>query len=895
MTMTWSVELSGDAARVVREAPPVVRGRLAGLLNQLESSGVPENAEPAAGNYLRLRTAGIEALLTVDTQERRILVVRLMEDREHPTRNALRTASLPPVLSTRLARWLEEIGSDVRTSVRSLRRSPGFLLSVLATLAVAFGGTIGLAGLADTVFNGTLPFEEDDRLLRLRDRQVTAGGDPRIFNMSPLNFTTLRDEASSLAGVVAAGGSDHVLTGGEVAQRVNMIQVSEGWLDLLGVSPVLGRPFSAEEERLGPDAQVVLLSYGLWEDRFGGDPGIIGRSITYDGGVLTVVGIMPPRFRYPYDADLWTPWRWDPSNGTSHDFNVVGRMAEGATLASVRSELERIALRLQDARPDTNTDMFLNAESLRGDFIRDEDEVLLALMAAVGFLLLLACVNVTNLFVARFVSRRREVGIRAALGAGRLREIRGFLVEAVVVFGTGGLLGLGLALWLGDVLAVLVPEVMRSQLAMSSLAPTPGLLAFSLAVAVTAGVVFGLLAALKGTRTNVAAVLREGGRGASREGAGVQLALLVGAGVLFDHFERLRSDDLGFAVEELYTLRVSVGQERFTGVDARLDVVERLTAALAALPETEAVGFSSVNPLCCGDWGAPLDVEGVEQPEGSTHLIHHRYVGSGYFEATGTPLVRGRDFDRRDGPETAPVVIVDEALAERFWPGEDPIGRRVRIDRPGFEWRTVVGVVGDVEEEGDYSETWYLPHRQSPTARGADNLHFMLRAADAAVLDASRRAVTEVDPTLAVYAGRSMASLRSENIAQDRLGATVGLLFAGFGLLLAGLGVFGMLSYNVQSRRREIGTRLALGARPEQVTSLVLGGALKLTAVGGVIGIAAASGLNRLLAGMVFGIETAGPWLLSGLTAVLGLVAVVAALLPALRAARVDPIEVLSD
>jgi ABC-type antimicrobial peptide transport system permease subunit len=270
-------------------------------------------------------------------------------------------------------------------------------------------------------------------------------------------------------------------------------------------------------------------------------------------------------------------------------------------------------------------------------------------------------------------------------------------------------------------------------------------------------------------------------------------------------------------------------------------------------------------------------------------------VGPGYFETTGTPLLSGRDFDRRDLPGSALVVIVDEALANRFWPGEDAIGKRVRIHREGSDWLTIVGVVADVEEDGDYTETWYLPYTQMPTARSSENLHFMVRGDDPSVLDGARRAVQALDPNLALYELATMSSLRAENISQDRLGAAVGTLFAGFGLLLAGLGVFGMLSYNVSTRSREIGTRIALGAHPSQVTGLVLHGALKLAAAGTVFGIAMALGLNRIIQGMIFGIETASPALIAGLCLVLVVAAGIAAALPALRAARVDPIQALRE
>ena len=902
----WRVELSRDAAREVRQAPPVVRRALADLLDRLAASGLPAGVRSLGDRAYEIRSGPVRATVLVDPDERSILVAGMSPAPRPVAQEVLRAAHVPAGWSQRLGRLIDELWSDVRTSSRAIRRSPGFVLSVVATLAVAIGGATALFGLADTVFHAALPFEDGSELLRLRDRRVTASGEPRIFNMSPLDFATIRAQATSLEGVAAATGSNHVLTGGEAAQRVNVLHVSEGWASVLGIRPGLGRLFSEEEERLGRDAQVALLSHTLWETRFGADPGVIGRAVEYDGGTLTVVGVMRPRFRYPYDADLWIPWRWDPTDGTSHDLNVVARMGEGATLESARRDLDRIAAGLQESRPDTNADLFLNAQLLRRDFIREDDRVLVALMAAVGFLLMLACVNVANLFVARFISRRREVGIRVALGAGRVREVRGFVVETVLLFLLGGGVGVVLAAWLGDAVDVLVPDVMRDELAMGGVSVSPSLIAFAVVLSVVAGSVVGVLAALRGTGGRVIQVLRDGGRGSSSGSSRVQrwlvvtqlalsFALLAGAGVLSSHFRQLVADDLGMDLEGLYTLRVSLEQERFAAPEARTAVVDELTRALQAVPGVEAVGYSTVNPLCCGDWGAPLAVEGVEQPEGSTHLIHHRMVGSGYFAAAGIPLLRGRDFDDRERPGSAPTVIVDEALADRFWPGEDPLGKRVRIDRPGADGLTVVGVVGDVDEEGDYSETWYLPCTRDPVARSSENLHFMLRGTDVAVLQAAREAVRSVDTELAVYEQADMTSLRAGNISQDRLGAVLATGFAAFGLLLAALGVFGTLSYNVGTRSREIGTRIALGARPGEVTQLILSGALKLTLVGGVLGLTLAVALTRVLGGLIEGVGSPSPPLLGGLGLVLLGTSLAAAAIPAIRASRIDPVVAFRD
>jgi predicted permease len=837
--------------------------------------------------------------------ERSILVVTVAAGARKPARDALRAAHVPPSLAARLSSLADELIGDVRASIRGLRRSPGLVLSVVLTLAVAMGGATALFGVADSVFRGSLPFDDADRLLRLRDRRVAPGGEPRVFNMSPLDFHAIRRGSSTLTGVAAATGTNHVLTGGDVSQRVNVLRVSEGWTAVLGARPVAGRTFTPAEEALGGDAQVALISHALWESRFGGSMDVVGQGVPYDAGVLTIVGVMPPGFRFPYEADVWTPWRWDETDGVSHDLHVVGRMTDDADLAAVRRDLDRLVVDLQASRPETNADLFLYAETLRDDLIREGDRILVALGGGVAFLLLLACANVATLLLARFISQRREVGIRVALGAGRVREVRGFAVEAGLLFLVGGGLGLVLAVWLGDLVGTLIPDGMRAQFGRDGVELTGSLAIFAVGVSLVAGAVVGAFAGWRGTRGDVARVLRDGDRGASAGGTlqrglvaaqlALALSLLLGAGTLFDHFRSLSDEDLGMELEGLYTLRVSLEQERFAGTDARNMVVGRIKEALTSVPGVTTVGYTTVNPLCCGDWGAPLAVEGRTNPEGSTHLIHHRMVGPDYFDATGTPLLRGRTFDDRERPGSPATVIVDEPLAERFWPGEDPLGRRIRLDRPGAEWMTIVGVVGDVEESGDYSETWYLPYTRDPVARSSENLHFMIRASDPSALEGARSAIREVDPDLAVYEMASMASLRSENISQERLGAAVGTSFAAFGLLLAALGVFGTLAYHVGTRSREIGTRIALGAHPGQVTRLVLRRAVTL----GLVGIGGGSLLGVLLAGLlrrvIPGVETVNAGLMAVLAALLLSVAVTAAAIPARRAARVDPMVAFRD
>lgn len=797
--------------------------------------------------------------------------------------------------------WAGDLADDVRFALRSFGRSPGFTAAVLLTLAIALGGTTAIFGAMYGVYQAALPFENADRLLRLRSFATSASGGERVYNMPDRDALAIRETSGTLSEVVMMRGYDLALVGGELAERIRAVEVSEGWVGTLGVEPLLGRTFTREEEASGRDARVALLSHGLWQDRLGGDPSLIGSTIRLDEGVLTVVGVMPPGFRYPYDAELWTPLRPDPTNHTGHDLNVVARMAPGVTIEEVRADLARVFDRIGEQAPGTVIDDGIHVATLRADFIREDGRVVQALLVAVAFLLLLACVNVANLLTARFLARSRELGVRAALGAGRSRQFRQLLTETVLLFGAGGLLGLIVASWMSDTLQILVPNVLRDQLGLGAGVGATVVL-FAVGVSVLAGLAFGFAAAAKAQRMDLFSALYGGTRGSTTSRGRLQdglviaelalsVVLLVGAGIMADHFRRLRTADLGFDVEGLYTLRVPVQQDRYASAQARGDLVRRLEEGMTALPGVTSVGFTSVNPLCCGDWGASIEVEGrPRSPDDPPLIIHHRYATPDFFDAMGIPLVRGSGFDPSDGPDAPPTVVIDEAMANRLWPGDDPLGQRVRLAQGEREWRTVVGVVADTYMEGDYTEAWFLPFHQQPLGRSNEDLHVMLRVRSPTAVDAARAAIAEVDPNLPTYEVAAMSALRDDLIAQDRLGSLVSASFAAFGLLLAAFGLHGLLAYLVSLRSREIGTRIALGASRGSILEMVLRQAGRLLAGGVAIGIVAALALDSFLRRAVLETELVSVWLiLLPLLAFLTVVAGVAALLPAYRATRIDP------
>ena len=812
---------------------------------------------------------------------------------------------LPPSPGTpsgwRTGRWIGDLATDARFALRMFRRSPGLTAAVVLTLGLGLGGSSAIFGVFHAVYRTALPFEDGDRLVRLRSYSRTPEGEERVYNTPPRDALAVREQSRTLAGVVAMQGGSVALPGDGSPERISMVGVTTAWAEVLGVAPILGRPFSEDEHAAGGDAGVVLVSHSLWERRFGSDPGLVGRPLAVEGRDLVVVGVMAPRFRYPYDADLWTPLRLDPADFRSHDLNVVARMREDTDIEGVRADVARVYGALKAADPGTATDDGIAVEGVREDFIGGEGRVVQALLIAVAFFLLLACVNVANLLAAHFASRRREIGIRAALGAGRGRQLRQCVTETTVLFLTGGAVGLLMTGALGDFLVALLPYVLRSQLDVGRLGLNGPVALFGVGAALVAGTLSGVAAGRRASTPDLASVLRAGGRGASARGERLEdvmvvtelalsVVLLVGAGVMFDHFRRLQEQHLGFEPEAVHTLQVSLEGERYADEQVRWQLVRSLEERLAAEPGVRRVGATSVNPLCCGDWGAAAEIEGRPvTPDRPALRIHHRYVTPGYFETLGIPVLRGEVFPGADRPGGRLEVMVDASMARRHWPGGDALGARIRLARDGAEWRTVVGVVGDVEAMGDYTEGWYLPFYQEPLGRSNEILHVMVRLAGGDALARVRDVVAELDPALPVFGVAALRDLRRENLAPDRMGAVMSTAFAGFGLILATVGLYGLLAHVVSLRTPEIGTRMALGASRGDVLAMVVGRAGRLVAVGAGAGLVLALGLERVLRSLVLGARIPGPGTILPLGGLLLVVAAGAVLVPALRAVRIEP------
>jgi putative ABC transport system permease protein len=901
------VRLAPGAAQSFRDLPRETQRSLAARIDHLAAFGLPSGL-PGVGEADKVHCLPVDeiALICSAQPEERIVTILAIEPLSEPVPRTFKR-----IFASRARRaWsgglLADVLQDLRLALRMFARSPGFVAVTVLTLAIGIGGNTAIFSVFTNVFLNQLPFREGHRVVRLRDSVVAPSGEVRRYNMAPRNFLTIRDRSHVFANVVGMNGSSLTLTGTDEPERISGTFVSEGWAPALGLQPILGRVFSAEEEEAGDDADVVIISHALWQRRFGSDPEILGRGITLDGRDRTVIGVMPAGLNFPYDSDAWLPGTFDPHDGRAHDLNILARLRDGVTFEQAQQELNALARDLEAEFPATNANAGLSVEWARDNFIDEEDRVVLALLGAVAFLLLITCLNVTSLLTARFLSRQHEIGIRAVLGAGRMRQLRLFLTETLLLFLIGGAGGAMLTFWMKDYLVVLVPEVLRNQLALGEIGLSLDVLAFTVLLSLITGLVFGTAAALRGTSADLRSLLNAEGRTSSRAGGqrrmqaalvigevSMALVLLVGAGAMIGQFRQLQSKDLGFDAGQLVTMRIDLRGSRYSEGASRANLVQELEAAIGTVPGVVSVGTTTVNPICCGDWGANIDIEGRERPaDGSSIIINHRFVTPRLFEAMGIPLLRGRIFNEQDNTRSSPVTIIDSRMAARFWPDEDPLGKRVRRF-PDGEWRTVVGVAAEVRDHGDYNDTWYLPYFQDPSGRSTDGLHIMLRAEGdrSAVIRSSQSAIWEVDPNLAIYGVELMDELYASSLSQDRLGAVVAGLFATFALVLAAFGIYGLMSYLVGEQTREIGTRMALGAQPGDVLRMILGDSIRLVIAGLGLGLAGTLILKRVLAHLfVDAAAVVTPGVILGVAVLLAFATLAATYLPARRAARLAPV-----
>ncbi|HEX5724088.1 MAG TPA: ABC transporter permease [Longimicrobiaceae bacterium] len=807
---------------------------------------------------------------------------------------------------------MERSIQDVRYAVRMLLRTPGFTLVALLTLGLGIGATAAIFSALHAVVLRPFPFPHPERVMVVA--RTWRGDD--LGNMSAANFADVRARTTVFDAVTAVQYSSFNLADEGTPERVVGARVSDGFFRVFGIAPALGRTFTPEEDRPGR-AGVVVLSHKLWERRFGADPAVVGSTFRLNGEAFTVVGVMPGEMDYvENNEELWVPIAFTAERLATRDehfLEVYGRLKPGATPERAGAELDALGRRLAEQYPQENAESGIGLASLTGQVIGDYRQRLLVLLGAVAFVLLIACANVANLMLARGTARGKEIAIRAALGAERGRIVRQLLTESVVLGVGGAVVGLTLAFWgLQGLLAASPPGVPRLEQARLD-APV---LAFTLAVSIGCSLLFGAVPALRAARTDLQSTLKEGGRGASAGRDRVRavlvagevalaLALLVGSGLLIRSAVRMQNVDTGYDAAGVLTGRVSLPADQYRDPLRAEAAFARLVRELEATPGVASAAVVSQAPLTPGGGSNGVIPEGRALDITSAIDAPLRIVTPGYFQTMRIPLRAGRGFTAEDRAGAPKVMVISERLAQQAFPGEDPIGKRIVCcegtpEEPG--WKTVVGVAADVRSGGpanDVRPDFYLPVSQVPPEAWDWIQRTMAvvaraRSGDAAALAGPMRAaVRAVDPELPLFDLFTMEQRMGRSLARARFNTVLLSLLGAVGMLLAAVGIYGVTAYFVSLRTREIGIRVALGARPRSVLSLVLRRGMALTAAGVAAGTLASLGLTRFLAGQLFGVSPTDPATFGAVIVFLAGVALLASWIPARRAARVDPMAAL--
>lgn len=796
--------------------------------------------------------------------------------------------------------------SDLKHGIRVLVRTPLFTLCTIAALAIGIGSTTALFSVVNAMLIQPLPYPDADRLLVIWEHNLPRNRPRNVVNV--VNFLGWRDRSQSFEGMGALQQNRVTLTGSGEPMELSTIVVTANLLDVLGASPLLGRAFLPGEDQATSE-RTMLLSHGLWVRQFGGDASVLGTRVMVNGEPVVVIGVMPAGFELlGQQADALQPFRFAPVAGTGgRSLIVIGRMKPGVTRDQAQAELEGVMTGLTKERPDFNTGWSVNAVPLREQLVGDIRPALLALFGAVAAVLLIACGNIGSLMLTRASGRRRELAIRAAIGASAQRLLTQLVCEAFVLAVIGGALGVVLARWLLSGLtswiATRLPLPLLGQIAID-----PAVLMFAAAITVLTTFVCGVAPALGATGGSLVTALRDGAPTTAgsvrgrwlRQGfviAEIALALTVlcGAGLLGRSLMHLQGVDPGFQTDSALSLRVTLPQRNYPDSNAQHVFHTRAIEGLRALPGTQSVGGTSFLPLA--GIGPATSFWRADQPQPAPNdrpVADARPVTSGYFHAMGIPLLAGRDVNENDTADRPPVAVINESFARQIYPGDNPIGRRFILNLGNEKPHEIIGVVGDVKLvslEGEIRPTAYLSSRQY--AFGI--MSYVVRTSgDPATLGpAAVRVIREIDPLLPVSAVRPLDEVFAESIARPRLTAAAMSTFAGAALLLAALGVYGIVAYSVAQRSREFGIRVALGAKPMQIVGMVVAQNLRVVAIGLVLGMLAAIPATRMLRRLLFQIQPNDPGTFAAIGAMLAAVAIVASYLPARRGTQVDPVVTL--
>jgi putative ABC transport system permease protein len=800
---------------------------------------------------------------------------------------------------------------DLRIGLRMLRKDPGFAAVAVLTLALGIGANTAIFSVVNAVLLRSLPFRDPSRLVLVLEKSQFP-----VFSTSYQNFVDWRNQSRSFEGMEATRATTLTLTGSGDPERLNARMATAGLFPLLGVNAVVGRTFSATEDSAsGPP--VALISYGLWRRRFGGAADVIGKSIDLDARPYTVIGVLPPGFQILQPADIFLPFepwaRTLPDDRSWHPGIVaVARLRAGVRIDQARIEMQTIAKRLEEQYPTYDTGVSADVAGLQSRLAQNVRPALIMLLAAVGFVLLIACVNVANLLLSRASSRRREVAIRTALGASRSRVIAQLLTESAVLGLAGGGLGLLLAQW------SLEPLLKLASSSLPGFATSIGLdrevLAFTAGVALLTGILFGLFPALRATRLDVRETLNEGSRG-STAGPGqhrlssalviseVALALLLmaGAGLVLRSFRRLQEAPVGFRPDHLLVADLPISATTYAKPSQRYLFFDQVVARARMLPGVRSAGAATFLPVSGGGSIIHFNIQG--RPPKSAHdfvAAGYRAITPGYFETLRLPLLKGRLFTDADNESSAPVVILNATMARTYFNGQNPLGKRLQLgatpdrDTP---WMEVVGVVSDVHPGLgiDPQAEMYLPYKQADSLLPVFQLSVVLRTATAPLGGASalRGAVKDIDVNQPVVNVRTMQDNMASTVAEPRFRTWLLGIFGALALVLSAVGVYGVMSYTVNQRTNEIGIRMALGAQAPDVFRIIVGHGARLALAGVAIGLAAALVLGHILQRFLYGVTSADPVTLGAVALLLAFVGLVASYVPARRATRVDPMTAL--
>lgn len=796
---------------------------------------------------------------------------------------------------------------DLRYGARILAAKPGFTLIAVVTLALGIGATTAIFSVVNAVLLRPLPYPDAYRLLYIGQQYrsgLAGSGEPK--------FLFWREQSKSfeaLAAYSSFGGAGGNLSGGSEPEFVRGLRVSEDFFRVLGVYPASGRAFTKAEDMPG-GARVAIISDGLWRRRFGGNTTLIGQSVLLNDQPVTIVGIMPPQFRLGFAADLFVPMQARPTANYDPNATVIGRLNSGLTIDQARAELKVIADEYRSAFPrQMQEGESIGAQSYQESFTGDVAQLLWILLGAVSFLLLIACANVANLQLTRAAGRQREIAVRLALGAGTGRIVRQLLTEGVLLALVGGGAGLLLAVWSAELLKALMPEGFLPTVAEISV--DWRVLVFAFASAIATGLLFGLAPAWQARKVDLNTALKEnpskGGTGRGRlRGAlvvaevALSLVLLVGAGLLIRTLNNLLSVAPGFDSHNVLTCQLTLSGERYDTTNEAAAFYREALERIGALPGVEAAAITNKLPL---DWQFNMPVVFPNEPD-KLQSVQFRMISPDYFRVMKIGVQRGRAFTETDDASSPPVAIVNEAFAQRYFDGENPMTRQLSIGRGANDpVRQVVGVVGDIKQSGldrPAPPMVFVPIPQMPDklmaiVRSFTSASFTVRTTvpPLSLSAAIKREISALDPTLALSGVSSMEEISALSVAPQRFNMMLVGLFAGLGLALAAIGIYGVISYTVAQRTNEIGLRIALGAQTRDIIRLVLGQGLTLVVLGTVLGLAGAYGLTRLMKSLLFGVSATDPLTYAGVAVLLALVALAASYVPARRATQVDPMVAL--